>query len=185
MLTFLGQAAARFRETGAIAPSGRGLSKAMARMVGTLEPGAVIIELGPGTGAFSRELTRQYPDHPVVAVEFNQVFARNLRRELPAIQVVEGCASQLPAHLERLGIEPSRVGAVVSGLPLLSLPKDLAASIIDAIAAILPEGRAYVQFTYSERAWRNFDLSRFNREKTRKVWLNLPPAVVMPFTRAG
>lgn len=184
-LTFFGQMAAKWRETGAIAPSGPHLAKIMARTVGPLEPGEVIIELGPGTGAFTKELAKQYPDNPVVAIEFNPVFVRRLRVILPGVTIIEGCASQLPTHLAALGVAPDRVGAVVSGLPLLVMPKELSRGIFAAIARVLPPGRPYVQFTYSERAWRRFEPNGFHPAKPRKVWLNFPPAVVLPFTRAG
>ena len=184
-LMFMAQMASNWRETGAIAPSGPSLSRMMARSVGPLEPGEVIVELGPGTGAVSRELLRQYPRNPLVTVEFNPVFVRRLRRTLPQLTVIEGCASQLPVYLQALAIPRARIGAVVSGLPLLVFPKDLSASIFNAIATILPEGRAYVQFTYSKRAWRRFEPSGFHAHAPRKVWFNLPPAVVLPFTRAG
>ncbi len=184
-LTFLAQMASNWRETGAIAPSGRSLSRAMTRMVGALGEGQVIVELGPGTGAISSELMRQYPGNQVMAVEFNPVFVRRLRRTLPALTVVEGCASQLAAHLTALEIDRGRVGAVVSGLPMLSLPKDLTRSIFAAIADILPSGRPYVQFTYSRRAWRNVEPPGFHLNPPKKIWLNLPPAFVLPFTRVA
>jgi len=40
-----------------------------------------------------------------------------------------------------------------------------------------------VQFTYSKRAWRRSVPAGFRLEKTRRVWLNVPPAFVLPFTR--
>ena len=184
-LAFFGQLAAKWRETGAIAPSGPQLARAMTRMVGPLEPNAVIIELGPGTGSLTKQLMKEYPNNPVVAIEFNPVFVKRLRRVLPQITVVEGCASKISAHLAMLAIPSSRVGAVVSGLPLLVMPKDLTRDIFAAIACILPAGKPYVQFTYSERAWRQFEMLDFLPSKPHKVWLNLPPAVVLPFTRAG
>jgi phospholipid N-methyltransferase len=183
-LTFFGQMAAKWRETGAIAPSGPLLAKSMARAVGPLEPGQVIIELGPGTGAFTKELVKQYPENPVVAIEFNPVFVRRLREILPMTTIIEGCASRLPAHLAALGVG-DQVGAVVSGLPLLVLPKELSRAIFSAIAQVLPAGQPYIQFTYSERAWRRFEPHGFRPSKPKKVWLNFPPAVVLPFTRAA
>jgi phospholipid N-methyltransferase len=184
-LTFFGQMAAKWRETGAIAPSGPMLAKSMAKAVGQLAPGQVIIELGPGTGAFTKELVKQYPDNPVVAIEFNPVFVRRLRETLPETTIIEGCASRLPAHLAALGLDGDQVGAVVSGLPLLVLPKDLSRAIFSAIAQVLPAGQPYIQFTYSERAWRRFEPHGFRPSKPKKVWLNFPPAVVLPFTRAA
>ena len=59
-LTFLGQCAIRFRQTGAVVPSGGPLARAMVTAIGHLEPGQVVIELGPGTGVFTRELRQRF-----------------------------------------------------------------------------------------------------------------------------
>jgi phosphatidylethanolamine/phosphatidyl-N-methylethanolamine N-methyltransferase len=181
-LFFLGQYARQWRQTGAVAPSSPHLARAMAAQVGTLAPGDVILELGPGTGVFTRELIGRYPGHRVVAVEFNREFANRLRAALPAAIVVEGCASKLSEHIAAHA-PGGRVGAVVSGLPLLSLPKDLGAAILAAITDILPAGRAYVQFTYSQSAWRGHFPQGFAAPTRRRVWMNIPPAVVMSFVK--
>lgn len=182
-LLFLGQIARRWRTTGAVAPSGKALAQAMAQAVGPIGEGQVILELGPGTGVFTRELLRRYPRNRVVAVEVNDAFASRLTEVFPAVTVVRGCASQLEYHLAELNIAPENVAAVVSGLPLLSLPDDLPQRILGSVAAVLRPGRRYVQFTYSERAWRRFDAAGFQRHPHRRVWLNVPPAFVLPFVR--
>lgn len=184
-LAFFGQVAARWRETGAVLPSGKFLAKAMTASVGELPGEALIVELGPGTGVFTRELVRSFPRNRLVAVEFNPVFVRNLRRDFPAITVLQGCASRLKPLLVEQGLDPRKVGAVVSGLPLLMMPKELSASVLDAVAQVLEPGRPFIQFTYSERAWRRFRPSGFRPRASKRVWLNIPPAVVLPFTRAG
>ncbi len=184
-LTFFGQMAVNFRKTGAIAPSGKHLARTMARYVGTLSPGQVIVELGPGTGVFTRELVRRYPANPVIAIEFNPVFVKRLRLTLPNATIVEGCASRLGEHLDVLGIDHQNVAAVVSGLPLLALPKDLSQRIFAAVATVLPPGTRFIQFTYSARAWRRFNPEGFRPQPSRKVWFNFPPAVVLPFTRVA
>lgn len=184
-LAFFGQMASRWRETGAIAPSGPVLAKAMARTVGTMPAGQVIVELGPGSGAFTKELLHRYPANRVVAVEFNPVFVRLLQRDLPTATILEGCASRLPELLHKAGIAPGQVGAVVSGLPLLVLPVELSSGILRAVAEVLPNGRPFVQFTYSKKRWERFNPRGFHAQPSKRVWLNFPPAVILPFTRAS
>jgi phosphatidylethanolamine/phosphatidyl-N-methylethanolamine N-methyltransferase len=181
-LFFVGQYARRWRETGAVAPSSPQLARAMVAQVGAVAAGEVIVELGPGTGVFTRELIRRYPGQRVMAIEFNATFAARLRTEVPQAIVVEGCASRLVEHLAAQ-CPGARVAAVVSGLPLLSLPAALGTAILAAIGAALPGGRPYVQFTYSERAWRGRCPAGFVQGGRRRVWLNLPPAVVMAFVK--
>lgn len=184
-LQFLGQCATHIRTTGALAPSGKALARAMVTAMGPLQPGQVIVELGPGTGVFTREIRKRYPTHPVVAIEFNEQFVKTLRTRMAMadVHIIQGCASQTVGHLNALGFEKNQVGAVISGLPLLSLPRELSNSIFAAIADILEPGRRYVQFTYSKRMWKKFQPPGFRFDQTRMVWLNVPPAVVMPFTR--
>ncbi|MBN8524617.1 MAG: hypothetical protein J0M02_04695 [Planctomycetes bacterium] len=180
---FLGQAATHFRQTGAIAPSSRRLARELALAVGDISPGSVVIELGPGSGIVTEALRGHHPHATVLAVENNPSFARRLSDRLPTVRVVEGCASALPEHLRRIGHERGQVAAVVSGLPLLSLPPDLVVRIFDSVRDVLLPGRRFVQFTYSARAFRRLSPAGFRPERHRRVWFNVPPAVVLPFTR--
>lgn len=182
-LTFLGLTARRWRTMGAIIPSGGPLSRAIARKVGDLADGRLIIELGPGTGVVTRALAERFPRNPILAVEINEPFIDPLRKEFPTATVVQGCASQLEAHLAQIGKTPDDVGVVVSGLPLLSLPGDLPKRILASVASVLRPGRPYIQFTYSERAWRRFDVVGFERFPSKRVWWNVPPAFVLHFVR--
>jgi phosphatidylethanolamine/phosphatidyl-N-methylethanolamine N-methyltransferase len=183
-ITFVGQMASHWRETGALVPSGKRLARTMAGAIGHVGPDDVIVELGPGTGVFTQELLKNFPLNRVVAVEFNHAFVTRLQTTMPAATVIEGCASRLPELLAGTGVPVGKVAAVISGLPLLSLDRKLSESVIRAIATVLRPGGRYVQFTYSRRAWRKFDVPGFRPEPHHRVWLNVPPAVVMPFVRA-
>lgn len=182
-LHFLGQAAVNFRQTGAIAPSSRRLARALADAVGEVPSGQVILELGPGSGIVTEALRRRHPGSVILAVENNPSFARRLSDRLPSVAVVHGCASALPEHLRRGGYRCDQVAAVVSGLPLLSLPDDLVGRVLAAVRLVLPPGRRFVQFTYLQSAFRRLDHGGFLAERPRRVWLNVPPAVILPFTR--
>ena len=183
-ITFVGQMASHWRETGALVPSGKRLARTMAGAIGHVATDDVIVELGPGTGVFTQELLKNFPLNRVLAVEFNHAFVTRLQKTMPAATVIEGCASRLPELLAAQGIPPGKVSAVVSGLPLLSLDRKLSEAVIRAIATVLRPGGRYVQFTYSQRAWRKFAVPGFRAEPHHRVWLNVPPAVVMPFVRA-
>lgn len=182
-LLFLGQSFRWLRTTGTITQSGPTLSRAIARAVGDVPDGRVILELGPGTGVVTRELIQRFPNCRIVAVEVLDALADRLEKTVPGVTVVRGCASQLHAQLAGLGIAPEDVAAVVSGVPMLSLPPDLSRRIMAAVTDVLGPGRRYVQFTYSARAWRRFALDGFQRVSHRKVWMNLPPASVLTFVR--
>jgi phosphatidylethanolamine/phosphatidyl-N-methylethanolamine N-methyltransferase len=184
-LLFLGQAIRNYRTAGTFTQSRPALARAIVDAVGDVPDGQVLLELGPGTGVVTRELLARYPRARIVAVEVLEAFASRLESTAPGVTVVRGCASRLDAHLAALGIDPDEVAAVVSGLPMLSLPGDLPRQILGSVAGILRPGRRYVQFTYFKRAWRRFTLDGFRRLARRRVWLNVPPAYVLTFERNG
>jgi phosphatidylethanolamine/phosphatidyl-N-methylethanolamine N-methyltransferase len=184
-LLFLKQTANHWRTTGAFAPSGPVLARAIADQIGPVADGQVVVELGPGTGVVTRELVHRFPRSQVVAVEVLEAFAPRLAEVCPGATVVTGCASELEAHLDKLGIAPESVAAVISGLPLLVLPEELGRRVVESAAAVLRPGRRYVQFSYSGRRWRRRALPGFRRLGSRRIWLNFPPAVVLTFEREG
>lgn len=184
-LLFLAQFVRSWRVTGSITPSSRALARATVDAAGAVAAGQVVVEFGPGTGVITRELMRRFPGARIVAVEANEAFASRLPTAVPGVTVVNGCASRLGEHLAALGIAKADVAAVVSGLPLLSLPDDLPKKILAATAEVLSPGRRYAQYTYSGRAWRGAEVLGFRRDGVRRVWWNVPPAVVLAFTREG
>lgn len=184
-LLFLGETVRQWRTTGAIAPSGPFLARAIADLAGDIPDGQVIVELGPGTGVITRELVARFPKARIVAVEVIESFADRLAVAFPTVTVVRGCASKIDAHLADLGIAPESVAAVVSGLPLLVLPDDLPQKVLKVVGDVLRPGRRFVQFTYSEKKWRRFTLPGFERIGRRRVWRNIPPAVAFGFARTG
>jgi phosphatidylethanolamine/phosphatidyl-N-methylethanolamine N-methyltransferase len=184
-LLFLGQAIRHWRTAGTFTQSRPALARAIADAVTDVSAGQVILELGPGTGVVTRELMGRFPRARVVAVEVLEAFASRLEQTAPGVTLVRGCASELEGHLGGLGIDAGDVAAVVSGLPMLSLPGDLPQRILGSVRAVLRPGRRYVQFTYFRQAWRKFTLDGFRQTACRRVWLNLPPAYVLAFERTA
>ncbi len=100
------------RLTGAVAPSGRPLARAMAQAVGGLRHG-LVVELGPGTGPVTRALLERGLDpRRLVLVEYDPGFCRMLERRFERATVIEGDAFDLRRTLARFADE--RFAAVVS-----------------------------------------------------------------------
>lgn len=182
-LCFIKQSIGHFRQTGALIPSSGRLARAMVDAIQLQDDAQILVELGPGTGVFTRQLRERFPGNHLLAVEFNEVLAARLQQAMPEIEMIVGCASELRRHLDQRGIPVERIGAVVSGLPLLSLPRPVREAILNGLGDVLVPGRRYVQFTYSRRAWKRYHLPGFRREEPRRVWMNVPPASVLAFTR--
>jgi phosphatidylethanolamine/phosphatidyl-N-methylethanolamine N-methyltransferase len=171
--------------TASVTPSSRALAAAMTRAL-PVSGAPVVVELGPGTGAFTRaiqERTGGRARH--LAVELNTGWAQLLAQRHAEVDVVCADAHELPRLLSERGI--AAADAVVSGLPWVAYSpgpdgRGLHAVITEALA---PTG-VFTQFAYTWTRWapparrQLADLRAHFAEVTitPTVWRNLPPAVV-------
>ena len=172
---------------GAVVPSGRLLAEAMARTTFAEMKGRAghVIELGAGTGEVNKALLAAgIPADRLALVERDPELAAFLRRHFAGPKIVEGDAARLPKILAEQGI--GAVSAVVSSLPLLSLPADVVRGIVEGVFDALPRGGALVQFTYGPAQPVPRSLSQALRlvgTRGPRIWRNMPPAVVWTFRR--
>ena len=172
---------------GAVVPSGRLLAEAMARTTFAEMKGREghVIELGAGTGEVTKALVAAgIPADRLALVERDPELASFLRRHFAGPRIVEGDAARLPKILAEQGIDS--VSAVVSSLPLLSLPADVVRGIVEGVFDALPRGGALVQFTYGPAQPVPRSLSQALRlvgTRGPRIWRNMPPAVVWTFRR--
>jgi phospholipid N-methyltransferase len=167
---------------GAIAPSSLQLAKVMTAEISA--ENAPVIELGPGSGVFTRALIeRGIPQTRLALVEHSEAFAGQLTAQFPRARVLCIDATQLDA---RTAIGGERAGAVVSGLPLLLMPAPTVATILErAFECLRPEG-AFYQFTYGPRSPVSRDLlDRLGLVAVRVGMAlgNFPPAFVYRISR--
>ena len=164
----------------AIAPSSKALAKAITAAISPDH--APVIELGPGTGIFTRALlARGVPEEKLILIEADPRLAALLSTRFPKARVLNIDAA-------RLGNEvlTETAGAVVSGLPLLSIAVPNVATILEgAFAQLRPDG-AFYQFTYrpsSPVPPETLDKLGLTATRSRIVPWNLPPASVYRFAR--
>jgi phosphatidylethanolamine/phosphatidyl-N-methylethanolamine N-methyltransferase len=172
---------------GAVVPSGRLLAEAMAETTKAVLAGRSghVVELGAGTGEVTKALLAAgLAPERLALVERDPELARFLRGHFPGPRIIEGDAARLPRLLADHEVTP--VAAVVSSLPLLSLPAGIVQSIVGGVFEALPRGAALVQFTYGPTP----PVPRAVRERLhldgahgKRIWRNVPPAVVWTFTR--
>lgn len=169
------------RLTGAVAPSGRFLARAMARFVDPNGDG-LVVELGPGTGPVTRALMeRGVAPERLVLVEYDSGFCQLLAQRFGAVRVIQGDAYDLPRTLA--GLDGRPIAAVVSSLPLLNQPPPLRAKLIaEAFALMGPKG-LFVQFTYglASPIAREVCAGRYSAHCSAPIWRNLPPARVWTY----
>lgn len=181
-LNFLREFISQPDSIGAVTPSGKALASRMLDGI-SLEKSSVIVELGPGTGAFTAEvLKRISSDSRFLAIEKNPTFVRDLVEHFNEVEIIEGNASELVSILHEKGIE--QVDTVVSGLPWASFPDQLQEEILSEVSRSLSSGGRFVTFAYGgihlfpkARAFRQrLDKLFQDVERTPIAWRNLPPA---------
>lgn len=192
-----------YRTTGAIAPSGRKLARALARFVPPPAEATAprrILEVGPGTGAVTRAVIDALgPVDVLDLVELNDRFVERLRERLATeapFQRVSARTRLFHQSVEDLPNEP-KYDVIVSGLPLNNFSVELVDRLLTALTSRLAPGGSLSFFEY---VWiRNFKAAvSGSAERTRLstigrtinellerhefhrdlIWSNIPPAWV-------
>ena len=178
-LLFFRQLLSRPKQISAIAPSSRFLARAMAA---GLKPGDRVVEFGPGTGVLTKAiLAAGVRPQDLTLFEFNEDFVSHLRAAFPGVTVHNAGAQTAAQHVAK------GVDAVISGLPLLSMPLEIRESIVRAAFDVLGQDGCYMQFTYGPRppiSDEQIAALNLKVEQTAHILFNLPPARVHRFTRA-
>jgi phosphatidylethanolamine/phosphatidyl-N-methylethanolamine N-methyltransferase len=167
---------------GAVWPSSQALATLMCQEASELK--RAVLELGPGTGVFTRALLqRGTAPSNFFLVESSEAFVVNLRAQFPDVIVVHGQAQNL-SNFDL--IRDKRFDLVVSGLPLRAMPESTIEQIISSVFAHLDTEARLYQFTYG---WRNpvpkwvMEKHQLQASLVGRVWRNLPPAAVYRIQR--
>lgn len=174
-------AAAPFR-VGSVAPSSSTLATLMTREIGP-DTGQVL-ELGPGTGPFTRALIeRGVREQDLTLVEADSDFAAMLTRRFPTARIFEMDATGL-RHLALYN--GPVVGAAVSGLPFRLISPRRTRLILEGVFANLRPGASLYQFTLGLRCPIDQSmLDQLDLKATRvgHTLRNFPPATVYRISR--
>lgn len=166
----------------AVAPSGRALSEIMTSEISP-DTGPVI-ELGPGTGVFTRALlSRGIVEENLALIEFGSEFATKLSIDFPRAKTLKMDAAKLRDVVLFNG-KPA--GAVISGLPILSMPPRKVFSILVGTFVHLRIDGAFYQFTYGPRCpipRRLLDRLGLKSTHVGYTFANIPPAAVYRIRR--
>ena len=195
-LSFFRQFLAHPLSTGAISPSSSHLAREMVSWFDWNQTD-VVVEFGPGTGAFTSEILRSKRELTrFFAIEQNPEFARLLGERFP--QVTMYCDSV--AHVARLCAEEGLAGdtagagaidAIVCGLPWAAFGAALQDELLAATVELLRPGGRFATFAYLQgillpsgmRFARKLKQAFGRVETSRVVWRNLPPAFIYRCTK--
>jgi phosphatidylethanolamine/phosphatidyl-N-methylethanolamine N-methyltransferase len=170
----------------AISPSSRQLARQM--MTQLPRNCRRVIELGGGTGVFTQALI----DHGIepaelLVLELNEELHQHLVRQFPYAKVVCGDAGNLSAISREYGFEGEQgADAIISGLGLLSMPRQTQQAILQAaFDSLRPDGRL-IQFTYgpANPVMREvIEALELTSRRASFTWWNVPPATVYVYQR--
>lgn len=167
----------------AVAPSSPALAKLItAEITPDMAP---VIELGPGTGVFTKALlARGLSQSDLILVEYEADFANLLASRYPQAKVLRGDAARVRKH--RGLLNGVLAGATISGLPILNMNARQQMMIISGCFDLMRPGGRFFQFTYSPVCpVRRPVLDRLGLKARRlsSTLRNLPPAAVYEISR--
>lgn len=169
--------------TGAVAPSSNALARLITRDI--VAGAGPVIELGPGTGAFTRcILAKGVPEHDLTLVENSSDFTVLLRHRFPGVRLLDMDVTRMRSWQDPW--QSMQAQAVISGLPLLTMGLRAQWNVVGACMQSLRAGAALYQFTYMTRCPIATEiLTRMNlkAERIGSALLNVPPASVYRITR--
>jgi phosphatidylethanolamine/phosphatidyl-N-methylethanolamine N-methyltransferase len=167
---------------GAVAASGEALARLITQEIGA-ETGEVI-ELGPGTGVFTRALlARGVAESNLTLIECGEEFLPSLERGFPRARILQMDAARIR---KACLYERPTAGAAVSGLPLLSMSARAQTAILTGVFSCLRPGASFYQFTYGPRCpvpRRILDRLGLKAVRVGGTVRNIPPAAVYRISR--
>ena len=177
---FLRSFLARPRHVGAVLPTSRRTVRETLDLA-DLSSARLVVELGAGTGVYTRELLARLPrDARLVAFEIDPGLAARVAGYLedPRLEVVAGSAEEIESHAAA-----GEIDVIVSALPFSSLPRAVRRRVLDAsVRSLSPSGVMLVlQYSLLMRA----ELERvFASVELRISPINVPPAFLFRCMRA-
>ena len=193
----------QYGTTGSVMPSSRALARALTRPMRACPSPRRVLEVGPGTGAVTREIVRTLrPGDRLEIVEINASFVEVVRRRFE--EELDFRRKTLQTRVIHSAIQDVEGRAVydvmISGIPLNNFAVPLVEEIFASYRRLLKPQGALSYFEYvairdlkqrvvapAERL-RLADLSRLLEDKIRRfqvaeaiVVFNVPPAVARHF----
>lgn len=150
----------------------------------------VVLEYGPGTGAFTGHILQElHPRAKFAAIEINPQLAAVFKAAHPGIPLFEDSVENVREICAEMNV--ASVDCVISGLPWAFFSKSMQVSILDEMMLVLKPGGRFVTFEYLQSQalpWqRKFAalLPDYFSIVSRSpiVWRNLPPAFVFSCRR--
>lgn len=172
-------------DVGAIVPSSQKLAE---RMIEGINPdkNSTVMELGVGTGSFTKLLKEIVPDEKsYLGIEQDKNLVQFLRKNFSEMCFIQGnaCKALILHELSKFG----KVDYILSGLPFVSMPKEVSKKIFAQIEKFMDQGCMFRTFQYAHGYYlppainlRDFMNKRYGIcERSPLILRNIPPAVTL------
>ena len=182
--TFAKQFAQQPLSTGAIAPSSKRLARQVAQLA-HLDKAGTVVELGPGTGVFTEQITRLLSDKSLFfAIELNKNFVQATNIRCPHVPVYHDQAASLPVYLQQNN--RTYADRVICSLPWTIFDEHEQDHILTTISDSLNPGGVFISIIYWGARFRARGRYFINSlpyhfssvHSTPIVWQNLPPTQI-------
>ncbi|NOX16263.1 MAG: methyltransferase domain-containing protein [Epsilonproteobacteria bacterium] len=174
---------------GAIAQSSNSLSKYIIDIT-NLKEKKTVVELGSGTGVFTKEITKKLSKSATFfTLELSQFFAEKTKQNCPNVKVYNDDAKNIQKYLNDNDKEFS--DCIISGLPWSCFDENKQKELIENIYNSLEDKGEFLTFAYIQSSFlpQGKRFKRLLEEtfkvtiQTKTVWLNFPPAYVYVCTK--
>lgn len=163
---------------GAVSPSSKYLMRKMLSNI-NFNSAKVIVEFGPGTGVFTREIVKKMSaDCKLVVFELHELFFNKLHAEFkntPSVIIRNESAESIGEILKEFNL--GEADYIISSLPLANFPNELIQTILGNSSAYLKTNGKYIQFQYSLTS-KKYLQEHFNSVQINFTARNLPPAFI-------
>ena len=171
---------------GAIAPSSPELAQRMTEGISPSKD-SVVLELGVGTGSFTKILREKIPDEKsYLGIELNKNLIKCLRGKFPDMHFMRGNACRAFSLHKRS--ELGKVNYIISGLPFVSMPNEINNKIFAEVEKFMEIGNCMFRtFQYAHGYYmpsaiklREFMRNRYGvSQKSPLIIKNVPPAITL------
>ncbi len=179
-LLFLKQLLKNPKALGAIAPSSKALTEMIAHHV-KIDDNSYVVEVGAGTGRFTRGLLKTGIDPTrLIVVELDAELCAYLKQHFPDIKIIQGDATLLHDLLPPDVV--NNVHTIISGIPLINLNKHEQSALVSAFKNTLSPIGQILQFTYGPISPLSHKKLGLTATRLGHVFFNVPPATVWSYT---
>ncbi|HYD32327.1 MAG TPA: phospholipid methyltransferase [Azospirillaceae bacterium] len=166
---------------GSVTPSSNALKKLIQQHL-VCDEDEVVVEFGGGTGPITQAiLDAGVPGNKLYVFEIDPELADYLREHFPGVNLVHGDCRHVGKLIDATHV--GKVGTVVVGIPMVTLPVALQRDIVEALFSVMPKGRRFLLYTYCTTSPLNMKALGLKGKRLGWTPKNFPPASVWAYQK--